>query len=98
MPDETIVAVLRDACAVDSRRLLIGILGHDHLVQPFQAPAMAHQIRCKPVQKFRVRGWGAHIAKVAWSIHNAVAEVALPDTVNDNSRGERIVRIADPVG
>ena len=67
-------------------------------MQVLQAPAVLHELDREPVEQFRVRGPFAADAEVVGRAHQALAEVPLPDAVDDDAGRERVVRRGDPLG
>ena len=57
---------------------------------------MADELRSEILEQLGIRWLVAHHAEVVGRIHNAGAEVPLPDAVHDDARGQRM--IGDVVG
>ena len=62
------------------------------------APTAADEFGGEVVEEFGVGGLEAHAAEVAWRLHEAGAEVALPDAVDHDAGGEWVLCVGDPVG
>src|SRR2546428_335391 len=68
----------------------------DQPVDRFDAPALLNEPAGQPVEQFRMRGTLAIAAKVVHGAHNAFTEMVLPDSVDHDARGERVLRARDP--
>ena len=64
----------------------------------FDAPSIANELMSKPVQEFWMRGVLSLPAKVTGGGHKALTEMLLPNAVDENTRGQRVVRIRNPFG
>ncbi len=58
---------------------------------------MRDEIRREPIEKFRVRGRRAVVAKIVGRVHQARAEMVLPNAIDDHARGKRIFRAHNPL-
>jgi hypothetical protein len=58
---------------------------------------VAHEVESEPVEQLGMRGSLATQAEVARAGHESFAKMPLPDAVHDDSGGERIFRIGDPL-
>src|SRR6185369_11933015 len=61
-------------------------------------PSLSNEFRCEPVEQFGVRRPSAVEAEVVGCVDEAHAEVVMPEAVDYNARGERVVSIGNPVG
>ena len=67
-------------------------------MQRFQLPAALDELGGEPVEQLRMAGLFAEAAEVAGRAGEAAAEVVLPDAVDDDAAGQRIVRPGQPAG
>ena len=67
-------------------------------MQFLQAPAIGDEAMGQPVEQLGMRRLLAQLAEVARGGHQPAAEMILPDAVDDDARGERIVRLREPAG
>ena len=61
-------------------------------------PTAIDEFRCQPIDQFgmrRLASLGSEIVRVAG---DGLAEVMLPDSVDDGARGESVLRVRDPLG
>src|SRR6185295_13001212 len=76
-----------------------GVAGEDEPVQFLERPVgVVDEPIGEPVQEFRVSGCGTHEAEVAGGADEADAEVLLPDAVDDDARGQWVIRAGEPLG
>ena len=59
---------------------------------------VAVEIRSEEVEEFRVRGFAAKAAEIVGGGDDAAAEDMVPEAVDDNAGGERVVGAGDAVG
>ena len=65
-------------------------------VQGFHRPVAICQFVGQPIEQFGVRGQFTTDAEVVRGDHNATAEMALPHTIDQHPRSQRIALICDP--
>ena len=63
-----------------------------------QRPAVIHEFGGEEIEQLRVRGPGAVEAEVARRIHEAGPEVVMPEAVDDDAGGQRMLLRPDPAG
>ncbi len=63
-----------------------------------QAPVLANQLPSQPVEQFRMRRQRPGAAEIARGCHQSLSEVVLPQAVDQNPRGERVVGLRQPAG
>ena len=79
-----------------ARRLAIGGRGHDQGVERLDAPPLADEFGREPVEQLRM-GWGhARTAEVVRGGDDPVAEVLLPDPVDEDPRGQGMIGPGEP--
>ena len=85
------------------RRGIVGLLkrgaGDDQAMDGLEPPMVSNQLRSEPVQQVGVSGFFAVTTEVVWGGNNALAKVALPETVDDHScqqGSSSMGRIGDP--
>ena len=61
-----------------------------------QPPAVLHEFRRQPVEQLRVTGPLAILSKIVRRLHQANAKMMLPQTIDDDSRSERMVGVCEP--
>ncbi len=72
--------------------------GEDQAVNILHFPVIAEEAECEVIEKFRVR-WGASEGtEVAGIGSESAAEAGLPDAIDDDSAGKRIIRTCEPPG
>src|SRR4051812_23586760 len=71
---------------VGSRGHLIRIGEHDDTMKGFKLPTMLHQFHCQPIKKLRMRRRGPHHTEIILGGDDAVAEVMLPYSIDDDAR------------
>ena len=65
-------------------------------MQSFDLPAMLDEVRGQPVEEFGV-GWLVALgAEIVRCFDNPFSEVRLPDAIDDDARGQRVVITGDP--
>ena len=67
-------------------------------MQPFLIPAVLHEISGQPVEQLRVGRRLAVEAKVARRVHDTLPKVVLPDAVDEDPRGQRVLSIGQVTG
>ena len=65
-------------------------------MQLFRAPSVVHELAREPVEQFRMRRCFDARAEVLGRVHDAVAEVGLPDAVHERPRGRRRFAVHQP--
>ena len=61
------------------------------------APAAADELGGQPVEQFGMRRALAHDAEIAGRADDAAAEVIMPDAIDHDARGQRIVGVGEPL-
>ena len=97
-PEESVLAVDFFVCLVCSGRLTVSGAGEDESVQLLDRLPVVAELCRQPVEQLRVGRSGSHLAEVVWRRHDAVAEVVLPDAVDDGTPCERVIRFCEPAG
>ncbi len=59
---------------------------------------MREEFGRQPIEQFRVRRQRAHVAEIAGRFDDPLAEMIVPDAVNDGAPCKRVARIGDPFG
>ena len=77
---------------------LVGIGIKDDAVDVLHGPAVCHEFVGEPVQKFGMGRSTAQFPEVFRTIDQSLAKVPAPDAVDDDSGGEGISRVRQPVG
>ncbi len=78
------------------RRLPEGGTGHDESVHRLQVPLQAHEFGGQPVEQGGVGGPLAPRPEILRATHEAGAEMVLPELVDRDAGGERILRTDNP--
>src|SRR5262249_42679340 len=52
----------------------------------------------EPIEEFGVRWCASHHTEIVFGVHEAVAEMSLPDAVRHDTRDERVFRSGHPAG
>src|SRR5438552_14183318 len=60
------------------------------------APAVRNEIPGQEVEELRVRWLFAEMAEIVWSPYDSASEMALPNTIDEYARNQRIVRLRQP--
>ena len=81
-----------------TRSLPVSITEHDPAVKSFEFPTVLDEGGGQPIQELRMGRVFAQETEVVGTSNQALAEVFLPNTVDDDSRGKRVVRGNDPIG
>ena len=77
--------------------MLVRLAGDDEAVKRFEgAFGFVAEPDGEPVEEFRVRGGGPHLAEVVGGFDEAASEVKLPHAVDDTAPGECVVGVGDP--
>src|SRR5688572_19915297 len=63
-----------------------------------ETPPALHELDGEPVQQFGMGRLLTHLAEIVDCRHDAAAEVMVPHPVDDDARGQRILRRRDPLG
>src|SRR5262245_6056577 len=82
----------------DLRRLTVRRRGHDQFLHRLHVPAGTDEFRRQPVEQFGMDGRLALRAEILDGFDNAVAEIHLPETIDRDARGQRMIRIDKPSG
>src|SRR5262245_5075398 len=61
------------------------------------APPSLDELAGEPIKQFRMNRTLSKLAEIVFRPGQAFPEVMLPDSVNHHPRGERILRISDPL-
>ena len=72
--------------------------GDDEPVERFGVKAGVDELEGQPIEEFGMRGGRALSAKVVFGFDQALAEVALPDTVDGDAGEEWVLLVRDPAG
>src|SRR5207248_1591786 len=67
-------------------------------VNGFEAPVLCHQLASEPIEQLRVVGRSSLRAEIIFGFDNAAPEIFLPEAVDDDTRGEGIFGMSNPVG
>src|SRR5262249_56010909 len=78
------------------RRLAVRGRGHDQFLHRLHVPAGTDELRRQPVEQFGVDGRLALRAEIFDGFDNAVAEIHLPETIDRDARGQRMIRVDQP--
>ncbi len=79
-------------------RLAVGGGGDHLLYQPFDIPAVFHEIHGQPVEQGGVRGQVALHPKIAGGFDNAFSEKLLPKNIDVHAGGEWVFFVKKPLG
>ena len=79
-------------------RLPIDARGDDEPVQFFQRPALPDELQRQPVEQLGVRGRSTHFAKVRRRVHETVAKMVLPYSIDQHARGQRMAWLREVLG
>ena len=83
-------AVSRDDLPIRGRH-------HDQSMQFLDRPAALHELDGQPIEQLGMRRPCAAVAEIVRRRDEARAEMLLPDAVDDDPRGPRVVGRSDPV-
>ena len=72
--------------------------GDDQVIELLDRPSIVHEPRGQIIKEFGVRRQTTGTAEVVRIARDAFAEVPRPDTIDNDSGGQRIGGIDDPVG
>ena len=97
-PAQTVLRVHRGAAFMRSRGLLVRAAVENQTVDRLQRPSARLQTCGQPIDKLWMRRRLAPESKVAWCAHESLPEMMVPKSVDDHTRGERIVGTCDPFG
>ena len=96
-PQVIVVHVQAGVGAVVGAGQLVGPGQQDEPVHRLHRPAAFHKTHGQPVAQFRMRRRFATSAEVIWSLHQARAKVVLPNSIDHDSRGQRVVGRREPI-
>ena len=96
-PDQLVLGVDLGGFRIELGGLLIGVREHDQAVHLFDAPAVLDKSSSEVIEQLLVGGSFAHHTEIARGADNSAAEVVMPDAIGHHARGERILRIGQPV-
>ena len=96
-PQVSVRAVLGRGGAVVPRRLAVRSRQQDAPVQPLEAPVVADQFACQPVEQLGMARQSAVVTEVARVGDEARAEVVLPQSIGHDARKEGVSGIRDPL-
>ena len=77
---------------------LVGLGGHNQLVQAFDGPAIGNELRRQPVKQLWVRWFLSSCSEIIRVTRQATSEMILPHTVRHDPCGERVVLSGKPAG
>ena len=97
LPIQGVVGVGREVVLAVGGRHAPGARTENATMQVLEGTAMAQEVAGEPVEQLRMAGRFTAQAEVAGCGHQAPAEVALPDPVDNDAGGQGIVRIGDPL-
>ena len=95
-PEEPVLLVDGGVGRVVVARQPVRARQHDVAVELLERPAALDEAARQPVEKLGMGGFTADRAEVARRVDDAAAEVPVPDAVDDDSRGERVLGVGDP--
>ena len=61
-------------------------------------PTAGDQFGGQPIEQFLMRGVSAHRAEIVRRGHDALAEVILPQAIDDHPRRQRMIGPRQPIG
>ena len=85
-------------CRIDLRRLAIRRRQHHQSLNRFDMPTIGHELRGQPIQQLRMRRVSPHRAKIVRRRHNALAEMILPQPIDNHPRRQRVIVTRQPFG
>ena len=102
-PEESGARVGGEAVRPRGARLSVGAARHDEPVQPLQPPPVGgarriDQLTGQPVEELGMTRSTTVDAEVARRVHEARAEVVVPEPIHDHAGRERVRRRGDPGG
>ncbi len=95
---EAVFRVFCVGCFIEDSAHLICAGEHDHTVYLLDGPAAVDEGFGQIIEEFGVVGTLAETAKIIGGADDAVAKVALPNTVGHYTGGQRIAGVDEPVG
>ena len=57
----------------------------------FQRPTTVNEFSNQEIKQLGMCGKRSHLAEIRWRIDESLAEMMLPDTINDHPCGERMI-------
>src|SRR5215469_18894390 len=66
-------------------------------MQPFQAPTILDKAGGEPIEQLGMGRWSTLRSEIIRSTHEALAKVVLPDAVDDDTRGQRMIGHGEPL-
>ena len=100
-PEQAIVVIDSAAVFVGLRALRVDGAGNNQLMNVLKAPIMCHQFARQPVEQLRVGRLLALEAEVAGRAHQTLAEMVLPEPIDDDASQQMagaLVDVGDPGG
>ena len=85
-------AALAAEVGIDEGRLAIGGREDHQPLNRFQMPAIGDELGGEPIEQFGMRRVAAHRAEIVRRGDDALAEVILPEAIDDDAGRERIDR------
>ena len=95
MPHVAIARIDLQIFRINFVRLLINVAQHDRAMQRFQLPAAANQFRREILQQLRMRRPFALHTKVIRRTDDSLAQMMLPETIDNNSCQQRSGTVFD---
>ncbi len=77
--------------------LPVGFAFHDQPRQVLHVPAALHELDRQPVEQVRMAGPGTLVAQVVEYLREAAAKIQVPQPVDEDPGGQRIVRLDQPL-
>ena len=65
-------------------------------MEPFDGPAIFHEVVGEPVEEFGMRGRTAEGSEIGGTGGQGFAEMVLPDAVDDDACGQRVRLVGEP--
>jgi hypothetical protein len=96
-PEKSRVGIRFVGNFIHGAALLEGLRHQDELVDVFEAPFVRDEFAGEEVEQLGMRGTCSIDSEVAGRLNKAGAEVIMPEAIDDDTRGQRICGIGDPV-